>query len=243
MTQSPEPSPLPTREGSGLRDLSEDATGFGAPELRTIRDALVRPAAMLDAYMTQGQTAGGVYARPLRFYLTLCGLMTLVQFLMGGSSVMLEALPADLITGLVEDSGKSRDAFMSDADSWMSLVMVPIDSAFYALLSTPLLRLWDPEDLGWRRGFRATFHFLNVWSLPILPFIFLSYLPSTMAGFTLVMALVGFIAFLRVGKGRWYRSMSAGLIKAAVMTTVTFVGTFVATVPVIVIGLIGGSVG
>ncbi len=37
------------------------------------------------------------------------------------------------------------------------------------LLAVPLLRGWDQEDIGWRRGFRATFAFPSAWTLPMVP--------------------------------------------------------------------------
>lgn len=229
------------RPDSGLHDLSEDATGFGRQELRTIRDAFVRPAAMLEAYMTLGPTGGGEYARPLRFYLTLCGVLMLQLFLMGGTEVMMVGFPPDLLNALVDQSGKSHDRFMADADNWMSLVLVPINALFYALFAAPLIRWWDPEDLGWRRAFRATFHYLNVWTLPIVPIGFLAYMQATAGWTTLAMIGVAFVVFLRIGKDRWYQSPAAGVGKAALITLASFLGTFVATVPMMIIGL-GGAV-
>ena len=37
-----------------IDDLSEDALGVGSTDLRTIRDVLLRPRQVLDAWMTQG---------------------------------------------------------------------------------------------------------------------------------------------------------------------------------------------
>jgi acyl-CoA synthetase (AMP-forming)/AMP-acid ligase II len=230
-------------DDSGLHHLSEDTTGFGQRELRTVRDAFARPAAMLEAYMTRGPTGGGEYARPLRFYLTLCGILMLQLFLMGGTKMVLAGLPPEVIDPLVAQSGKSRELFLSDADNWMSLVLVPINAVFYALVSAPLLRWWDHEDLGWRRAFRGTFHYLNVWTLPFVPIGFLAYVPATMGWMTVVMIVLSFVAFLRIGKGRWYRSTLGGVLKAVVITTVTFLGTGVAYVPVMAIGLLGGVLG
>jgi hypothetical protein len=129
---------------------------------------------------------------------------------------------------------------MAHADNWMSLFLVPMNAVFYALFSAPLLRWWDGEDLGWRRAFRATFHYLNVWTIPIVPFGFLGYMPSTAVWFSLLMVLVGFVAFLRAGKGRWYSSTGGGIAKAAVITLASFLASTVATVPLIAIGLAGG---
>jgi hypothetical protein len=235
--QSPKPA---VRDESGLHHLSEDATGFGRRELRTISDALVRPAAMLESYLTLGASGGGLYARPLRFYLSLCGLLMLQLFLMGGTTLMLAGLPPESLDPLIAQSGKSRDAFLGDADNWMSLVLVPINAVFFAIVSAPLLRWWDPADLGWRKAFRAAFHYMNVWTLPFVPLGFLAYMPATTLWASLLMVVLSFVAFLRVGRGRWYRTLLGGVAKAAVMTLATFLATFIATFPVWAIGLAGG---
>lgn len=224
----------------GLNHLSEDAIGFGRVELRTARDALVRPAAMLEAYMTAGPTADGQYSRPLRFYLALCGILMLQLFLMGGTSVFLSGLPPGALDPLIEQSGKSPDAFMADLDNWMSLVLVPLNALFYALVSAPLLRWWDKADLGWRRSFRATFHYLNVWTLPFVPIAFLAYMPATAVWISLVMVAMSFVAFLRIGRGRWYQTTPGGLLKALVITAVNYAATFFASFPMLAIGIAGG---
>jgi hypothetical protein len=244
MTQSPDqPKPSADKPDSGLHHLSEDTTGWGERELRTLKDAFLRPAAMLEAYMTRGASGGGLYARPLRFYLSLCGILMLQLFLMGGTTLMLSGLPPEALDPLIARSGKSRDAFLSDADNWMSLVLVPLNALFYALFSAPLLRWWDIEDIGWRKGFRATFHYLNVWTLPIVPIGFLAYLPATAGWMSLAMIAVSFVAFMRIGKDRWYGSPAAGLLKAAVITLASFIGTLVAMVPIMAIGVAGGVLG
>ena len=241
MTQAPDsPTPPARDDEASLRHLGEDATGFGERELRTVKDAFAKPAAMLDAYMTLGPSGGGVYARPLRFYLSLCGILMLQLFFMGGTILLLAGLPPAALDPFIAQSGKSRDAFMGDADGWMSLVLVPLNSVFYALLTAPLLRWWDAADLGWRRSFRATFHYLNVWTLPIVPLGFLSYMPSTAVWMSLLMVVVSFVAFLRIGRGRWYQTTVGGFCKAAIITLATLVATFLATFPVMAVGLAGG---
>lgn len=225
---------------SGLSDFSEDTTGFGRREFQTVRDAFARPAAMLEAYMTRGPSGGGEYARPLRFYLTLCGILMLQLFLMGGTTFMLAGLSPEVLDPIIAQSGKSRDLFLSDADNWMSLVLVPINAVFYALFSAPLLRWWDAEDLGWRRAFRGTFHYLNVWTLPFVPVGFLAYMPSTATWMSVVMVALSFVAFLRIGRGRWYRSTLGGVLKAAVITIASLLGTVLATLPIMAIGAAGG---
>lgn len=224
----------------GLNHLSEDAIGFGKAEWNTLRDAIIRPRDVLEAYMTGGPSGGGVYARPLKLYLALCGILMLQLFVMGGSALWLGTLSPEILDPLIEQSGKSRDAFMAHADNWMSLFLVPLNSLLYALFSAPLLRWWDSENLGWRRAFRATFHYLNVWTIPIVPFGLLAYTPATMGWFTVLMTVLGFVAFLRAGRGRWYHSAGGGFVKAAVITLASFLASTLATVPLIAIGLAGG---
>lgn len=238
-----EPRQRPTDDGHGLDHLGEDTTGFGRLELRTARSVLLHPAAMLEAYMTRGPTGGGQYSRPLRFYLALCGLLMLQLFVMGGTGLWLSGVPADILDPLIAQSGKSRDAFIGDADNWISLVLVPINAVFYALFAAPLLRWWDTEDLGWRKSFRATFHYLNVWTIPMVPVGFFAYLPSTALWFTAFTVVLSFVAFLRVGRGRWYRTTVGGVGKAVVITVVYFVAATLATIPVIATGLAGAVFG
>jgi len=150
-------------------ELAGDGLGLGGRELVTARDLLLRPATVLHAWMEGGAEGGGAYARPLRLYLGLNAILMLILFLRGGAGFMLEGLPPEMMAPLLEQSGKSRDAFIADADGWMTLVMVPLLSALYALAAAPLLRLWDQDDLGWRRGFRASFGWLCAWTVLMLP--------------------------------------------------------------------------
>lgn len=156
-----------SRRPSG--ELAEDVLGFGGREMATFRDRLLRPATVLRGWMEQGPHGEGGYARPLRLYLALNAVLMLILFLRGGAGLVLDGFPPDVMQPLLEQSGKSRDAFIADADGWMTLVMVPILSALYAMAAVPFLRLWDKDVLGWRRGFRATFGWLCAWTVPITP--------------------------------------------------------------------------
>jgi hypothetical protein len=233
--------PAPEPKAGGLNDLSDDALGFGLLELRTARDVVVRPRAVLEAWMTQGPTGGGHYARPLRLYLALNAILMLVLFLKGGTAMMLGGMPPEYLDPLIAASGKSRDAFMADADNWMSLVLVPLLSVFYALAAAPLMRWWDPEQLGRRRGFRAAFAYLNALTVPLLPFSWWMYeaglgqLIGTVALFFIAIA-----AFMRMGAGRWYRSPAVGLARAVgLWLTIQLVGG-IGYMPLFAIGLLAG---
>lgn len=236
----PQP-PAPEPKAGGLNDLSDDALGFGLLELRTARDVVVRPRTVLEAWMTQGPTGGGHYARPLRLYLALNAILMLVLFLKGGSDMMLGAIPPGMMDSLIAASGKSRDAFMGDADGWMSLLMVPVLSLFYALFATPLLRWWDPDRLGWRRGFRAAFAYLNALTVPLLPFSWWMYdaglgqLIGSVALFFIAVA-----AFMRMGAGRWYRSPVVGLAKAVGLWIAIQLGGGLGFLPIMLIGILAG---
>ncbi len=233
--------PAPPPKAGGLNDLSDDALGFGALELVTARDLVLRPRTVLEAWMTQGPDGGGRYARPLRLYLALNAILMLVLFLKGGTAPMLGGIPPEMMDPLIAASGKSRDAFMADADNWMSLVLVPLLSLFYALGATPLMRWWDPERLGWRRGFRAAFGYLNALTVPLLPFSWWMYEPGLgqLIG-TVVLFVIAMAAFMRMGAGRWYRSPVAGLAKAfGLWLAIQLVGA-IGYVPLFAIGLLAG---
>lgn len=235
------PPPAPEPKAGGLNDLSDDTLGFGLLELRTARDVLLRPRVVLEAWMSQGPTGGGHYARPLRLYLALNAILMLVLFLKGGTGMMLGAVPAEALDPLIAASGKSRDAFMADADNWMTLVLVPLLSLFYALAATPLLRWWDPEQLGWRRGFRAAFGYLNALTVPLLPFAWWMYDGGvgSMVG-NVVLFVAAITAFLRMGAGRWYNTPVVGVAKAlGLWIAVQLVGA-VGFAPMLLIGVLAG---
>ena len=233
--------PAPEPKAGGLNELSDDALGFGLLELRTARDVVLRPRAVLEAWMTQGPTGGGHYSRPLRLYLALNAILMLVLFLQGGSAMMLGGIPAEMMDPLIAASGKSRDAFMADADGWMSLVMVPVLSLFYALLATPLLRWWDPDTLGWRRGLRAAFAYLNALTVPLLPFAWWMFDvgPGQLIG-SVALFVIAIVAFMRMGAGRWYRSPVVGLAKAVGLWVAIQLGGGIGYVPVFFIGILAG---
>lgn len=227
------------RQPESLDQLSEDLSGFGSAEIRTFRDLLIRPAKALEGWMTLGPTANGLYSRPLRFYFGLCGIMTLILLLKGGATVF-ESMPDNIVADLAAGAGKSADTFRADADNWYSFVLVPLSCLFYALASVPLLRLWDQDVLGWRKGFRATFAFLNAWTVLVLPVTWWSNEPN-MTG--LVAAIVFFVAaifsFLRIGRGRWWRTWPGGIAKGTFLVTVIYIASLLALVPIILLSYLG----
>jgi hypothetical protein len=136
----------------------------------------------------------------LRLYLGLNATLTLILFLRGGAGFVLDGLPPAMMDALLGQFGKSQDACKAGADGWMTLVMVPLLSAFYALAATPLLRLWDREHLGWRRGFRASFGWLCARTVLMLPLAWWAYGSSPEAALvSAAIMLLGILAFVRMG--------------------------------------------
>ena len=220
-------------------ELAEDVLGFGARELATVRDLFLRPAEVLRIWMEVGPEGGG-YARPLRLYLGLNAILMLFLFLRGGAGFVLDGLPPELMGPLLERSGKSLDAFVADADGWMTLVMVPLLSASYALAAIPFLRLWDKEDLGWRRGFRATFGWLCAWTVPMLPLAWWGYGTGPIAGaISAVIVLLGIVSFVRMGHGRWFKTRLVGVIKGIALLVAVQVSALIGGALVGGIGILG----
>lgn len=217
--------------------------GFGLLEVRTAWAMLVRPRRSLELYMTLGPTADGTLARPLRLYLALNAIMMLMMFLFGGMEGMFEGVPPGAMEALADNAGKTLEEFLADADGWMSLAIVPIGSAIYALVLTPFLRWWDPDDLGWRKGFRATFVFLNVLTVPFLPLTLLMFDPRLIAWSMPIFVALTIYGFLRAGRGRWFSNWAMGIIKAVVLGLVIVIAQFVTSVPLLVIGFLGGTYG
>jgi len=230
----------PTRAQT-VHDLSEDALGFGSVDLRTARDLLVRPRQALETWMVLGPTGGGLYTRPLRLYLALNAILMLMLFLSGGSGHMITALPPEMLNPLIEGSGKSRDAFLADADNWMTLIMVPVLATLYALVAAPFFRWWDAEDLGWRRGFRAGFAYLNAWTLPVLPISWFLYGQGWLALIaSITMWVLGVITFLRMGRGRWYRTIGFGVAKSLAVMVCLYAASLVGGMAIAAVGLAAG---
>lgn len=231
------------QRSSEIVRLAEDATGFGVTEMRTGRDLLWRPSVVLDAWMTDGSQLNGRYVRPLRFYILLSGFLMLVMFLRDGGVRFMEGFPPASIDALALQAGKSRDEFISDADSWMSLVLVPVTCIFYPAVATPLLRWWDPARLGWRGGLRATFGYLAAWTLPILPLSWWSYEGGPVgAAAGLAIFLISVITFVRMGKGRWSRNWLDGLWKGMVLSLALYASSVVALIPILAVSLIGAVI-
>lgn len=230
-----------TSRSQTVDDLSEDALGFGSTDLRTARDLLLRPRQVLESWMTLGPTGGGRYTRPLRLYLALNAILMLVLFLSGGSGLMLQGIPPEALAPIIEGSGKSYDAFMADADNWMTLIMVPVLSSLYAVAIAPLLRWWDRNDVSWRQSFRAGFAYLNAWTLPVLLISWFIYGEGWVAlAASVAMLGLGVVTFLRMGRGRWYRATGAGVAKALVVAAALYLVSLIGGQFIVAVGLTAG---
>ena len=225
-----------------ISDLSEDTLGFGGLELHTVWQLVRDPRAVLHAWMTAGPTGGGAFARPFRLYMGLNAILMLFLFLQGGAARKIFAgLPPRMVDSLIAASGKSRDAFIGDADGWMSLTLVPILSMFYALATAPLLRWWDPDDLGWKRGFRAAFGYLCGWTVLMLPVAWWANAPGMISQIaSAAIIVIGIPAFIRMGAGRWWESPLGGLGKALLLAAAIQVSAAIGFLPVLGIGLAAG---
>lgn len=224
-------------------ELAEDLLGFGGRELITVRDLVVRPATVLQAWMEAGPEGGGTYARPLRLYLGLNAILMLILFLQGGAGFVLEGLPDEFMAPLLEQAGKSRDAFVADADGWMTLVMVPLLSASYALAAAPLLRLWDEDDLGWRRGFRASFGWLCAWTVLMMPLAWWARgVGPVAAAVSVAVNILGMVAFYRMGHGRWFKTPVVGVLKGVALMLAVQVAGMCGGVLVGGIGILGALI-
>lgn len=237
MSDVSDSDPISGGRRRAVSDFSEDTTGFGQVELRTAWHLIVRPRQVLDDYLTLGPTGGGRYTRPLRFYLMLCGVLMVMLFLTGGAQQMLTGFPSETLGLLAERGGKSPELFLAHLDNWISLILVPIMSVFYALSIAPFLKWWD-RAMTWSQAFRATFTFLNAWTILLLPFGFLAYGQSSLTVIVAVLILVLLITtFVRMGRGRWWRTWLGAVLKTIVLSLSVSIGAGIGIYPVIGIAL------
>ena len=236
----------PKQGEGGLKDLAEDAVGFGAAEFRLTRDLFRRPRSVMDAYDREGSTAGGLYPRPLRYWLTLNGLYLAFSAVTGWQERSMQAsgLGEDVnFAGLARRAGKSLEEFNNDFEQWMSLVMLPIYALVIGGALFLLIRRWSP--LGDRQDFHQTFTFLNAWTLWTLP-------PSTAAILLLpaeqVIWLTFPLLFLTIpviyavfGARRWWRTPHGAVLKGVLIVLVAFVALVPYSMLSMALGLLGAT--
>jgi len=226
MTDQPEP------KHATLKEMAEDASGFGVAELRLTRDLIVRPAAAMAAYDEHGSTAGGKYPRPLRYYLALNGLILLINAMAGGVERTVMAGDARLLDLLVRRTDKSREEFIADMDQWVGILSVPAYTLVMVLPIFLLISRWSP--LNWRADLGQTFSYLNAWTLYQTPLMVLVLIdPSGFAGLSVALMLaLGVVVYARVGRGRWWRTAAGAWGKGALLTLVILVAMIPASVAV-----------
>ncbi len=222
---------------SNWGDYAEDATGFGGVEWRTARDLLVRPRAVLDAYVAAGPTGGGRYARPTRFYLALCGVLMFYLFLVGGNQRLLGAIPPALLDPLVAWSGKDRAGFMAGADGWIGFAAVPLLALCYTLAIAPFLKRWG--GYGWRIAFRATFALMCAWTVPMLALGPLPYLDRYAAVSSLIVFGLLFPAFVRMGREIWWTGWAGAIGKPLLLLIALQIAATIGMLALTVLAAIG----
>jgi hypothetical protein len=217
------------RKNSDLSDYSADFTGFGVREWRTARDLVIAPHWVLEAWLGRPRDYELIYARPLAFYLGLNGILMLFSFLRDQGKTLITALPPELLDPIILRSGKSADVFIGDADNWLGLALVPVSSVLYALVVIPMLRWWDKENLGWERGLRSAMAYLCAWTVVALPFSWLAYEKGPLGMIVgAAIAMLSVIAFIRMGKGRWFDRFWVGLMRGAGLTLLIYAVSAVA---------------
>ena len=210
------------RNGPLLHEVVEEAVGFGGAELRLTRDLLLRPRRTLDAYDAHGGTAGGLYPKPLRYYLTLNGVYLLLMAVTGGFEQALSVSPGSgkMLADLARFAGKSLDETRADLDQWFALFSVPIYTLAIAGPLYLLIRRWSPADN--RTDFHQTFTFLNLWTLYQIPLALVAqFAPGMMLPVTAVTYLLAPVVYAIVGRGRWWRTRGGAVGKGALLTVVT----------------------
>lgn len=223
----------------GLAELAEDAVGFGGQELRLTRDLILRPHAVMDAYDARGSTAGGLYPKPLRYYLTVYGLYLLVIAVLGGFEGQIRGEAFDKLLGpLITASGKSPGEFMADVDQWYSLASVPVTAFFFGGSMFLLIRRWSPADD--RQDFRQTFTYLNAYNVIGIPFGLIGIVAPGLSPWMVPLTfLIMAVTFARVGRGRWWRTPAGAWGKGALLLAVNLLAFIPASM--ILFGIAAGA--
>jgi len=228
----------PEERGSALREIAEDASGFGAAELRLTRDLVLRPGSVMDAYDAHGSTAGGLYPKPFRYYLTINGLYLLLVALFGGFEQIMGAFGAEGMAELAALVGKTQAEFSADLDQWFSLVMVPVTTLVFVPPIFLLIRRWSPA--GDRQDLRQTFTFLNGWTLYNVPLGLVPFLaPGLMWWASGIGILIWPLLYALMGRGRWWRTRTGAWIKGAVLLLVALVAMVPASAAAWIVALLG----
>ncbi|HEY0103865.1 MAG TPA: hypothetical protein VGB60_10395 [Brevundimonas sp.] len=220
-----------------LRDVAEDATGFGAPEIRMTRDLILNPGAVAAA---QGQP-DSPYPRSLRYFLTWNGIFLVLVTVLGGFQSQFAALPEPFITWAMQTSGKSRDAFLGDLDQWYSLAAIPVISLFLYLPLAFLFRRWTGSRAA---GSGQAFAYVSGWSIYGAAFgLAALFVPAVRAASPVLTVLILAVLFLRMGKGRWWTSGGQALwrfVQLLLGMLIVFVPAVLIVTAITVVGALYG---
>jgi hypothetical protein len=225
----------------GLAEFAEDAVGFGGQELRLTRDLFVRPRAVMDAYDAHGSTAGGLYPKPLRYYLTLNGLYLLVIAVLGGfERALTRGEGAETLGRLADLFGKNRQAFLADLDQWYSILAIPMFAIFIGGGAYLLIRKWSPGDD--RQDFRQTFTYLNAYTVLALPLGIGQLLFDGLTNVSLILTFVLLaLTYVRVGAGRWWRTPAGAWGKGLLLMLVLAFSTGLAATVAMSLAMFGAG--
>lgn len=205
---------------AAVREFSEDLTGFGGPELRTVRDLYLRPARVLSAYEEGAPDLGG-YAKPFRLFLGVNGAYLLLLALTGGFGRTLSAFPPEIVALIARASGKSPIALGNDIDKWYSLVSVPVIALAFFFPLYWVFRRWSGG--GPRSGFRQTFAFLTAWTLYGAPFgLAVLWFPQLAPISAVTLPLVFGLLWTRLGRGRWWRTAGGFVGRGLILFLISF---------------------
>lgn len=208
-----------------LRAVAEDATGFGAAEVRMTRDLVLDPHAVAAA---QGDP-DSPYPRSLRYFLTFNGLYLLLVAVLGGFQTQMSGLPEPFLNWAMSVSGKSRDGLMADLDQWYSLTSLPIISLCLYLPLAFLFRRWTgSRDAGSGQAFA----YVSGWSLYGAAFgVAAVFLPALRPWSPLIAVAILAMLFLRMGRNVWW--VTAG--QAAGRFSMLMAGLLMAYAPGVVL--------
>ncbi len=226
------------QQGETAVRFVEESTDLGWNALRTLRDLIVRPKAVLEAYETMGPSAGGRYAQAVRLFMSLNGVSMVLFFFFGGMAEMLrQAIPPEEIAALAGKAGKSVDLFVADFDQWASLVLVPVVAAALAAVTLPFLKLWSGRS--WPVTISTGFSLLTAWTIPVLLLSPIIYLDSTSPIGTILISVLFAVTFLRLGGGRWFQGPVGAVGKTALLLVVQFAAMVGANMIIWGIGMAG----
>lgn len=182
-----------------MRDLAEDATGFGAGELRMTRELVLKPQSALVG-MASGDPA---YPRPFRYYLAVNAIFLILAAMLGGYARSYEQmLPPEAARYLADLAGKSLEALYADLDQWYSLSAPPVLALAYYPPLTWLFGRWTRDRLP---PSGQAFAYLSGWTLLGMPFGLTGILfPDVRNGLLIFSAAILSWLFFRMGRGLWW---------------------------------------